>query len=127
MVIREIFSDPITRSNYNSLIKSCLRMWGHNIANKIGALIVEFRDSTLERSNFKVSFYIEKTKYATIKVQGGFGKLTRTKYKVNMNSIERYDWRAKVWRTVKKIGCHFYNVPYLLSIKNINRALNYFD
>ena len=127
MVIREVFSDLITRSDYNSLIKSCIQMYGRSIANSIGALIVEFRDSIYESSNFKVSFFCGGTKYLTIKVRGGFGKISRTKYKVDESAIKRYDWRAKFWETLKRIVNFAGKVGGFLAHRGVLQALPYYS
>lgn len=127
MVIREIFSDPITRSDYNGLIKTCLRMWGRGIANSIGALIVEFRDNIYEHSNFKVTFCCGGTKYLTVKVKGGFGKLSRTKYRVDESAIKRYDWRAKFWETLKRIINFAGKVGGFLAHNTVRQALPYYS
>lgn len=94
---------PITRSDYNTLIKKCLRQWGHRVANSIGALIIEFRDNIKDDYNFKVAFYYEGEIYLVLLVTGGFGWATRSKYRINEHAIERYDWWSKLWQTLIKI------------------------
>ncbi|OMJ83808.1 hypothetical protein SteCoe_15218 [Stentor coeruleus] len=89
--ISEILESPITRSDYNNLIKVCLKQWGHRVANSIGALIIEFRDNVKVDYNFKVTFYYEGEACLNLLVTGGFGNITRSKYRVNEHIIERYD------------------------------------
>ncbi|OMJ83876.1 hypothetical protein SteCoe_15102 [Stentor coeruleus] len=97
MVLKETINNDIYPSDYTGLIKKCLRLWGHRIANSLGVLIIEFRDNINEKSNFKVKFYLGDKEYLVLKVKGGMGKLTRTKYLVNEDMIYRYDWRSNFW------------------------------
>ncbi|OMJ83807.1 hypothetical protein SteCoe_15217 [Stentor coeruleus] len=103
MVLRQSMEGPIFNSNYTRLIKLCLSTWGHNIANSLGALILEFRDNIGETENFKVTFYLDETKYLVLLVKGGLGRIARTKYRVNESSISRYDWRSNFWHKLMRI------------------------
>lgn len=93
MVIKVEIDGPVTRSDYNNLIKQCNREFGHEKANHLGSLIISFRDNHNETKNFKFRIFIEGRKYVSFLVKGGWGRLTRTKYLINESEIKRYDWR----------------------------------
>lgn len=103
MVLRHSVEGPVYSTNYTRLIKLCLHTWGHSIANSLGALIVEFRDNVSETTNFKVTFYLNGTKYLVFLVKGGIGRIARTKYRVTESSILRYDWRSNFWHRLMRI------------------------
>lgn len=104
MVIKIVIGSPVTRTDYNNLIKQCIREFGHEKANHLGALIISFRDNHNETKNFKFRIFIERIKYVSFLVKGGWGRLTRTKYLINESMIKRYDWRNNFWYITLRIA-----------------------
>ncbi|OMJ93329.1 hypothetical protein SteCoe_3681 [Stentor coeruleus] len=103
MVIKIVMEPPIIRTDYNNLIKRCIREFGHEKANHLGALITSFRDNHNETRNFKFRIFIGKIKYVSFLVKGGWGKLTRTKYLIDESKIQRYDRRNNFWYVTFRI------------------------
>jgi hypothetical protein len=120
---------PVTRTHYNDIIKQSLRKFGHEIAGMIGSKVNEFRDKlTNETKNFKFRLFHDEKKYVSFTVLGGWGRMFRSKYKIENTQIVRYDWRNNFWLKVAKIAyyglkaakfiCHFVPggaaaIPYL--------------
>lgn len=95
---------PISSSTYVQLIKECCVQLS-DCKEYVGACIKEFRDEAEirnEKKNFKMTIKSETgEKLFCLKVTGGFGSFTRTKYYVDNGRIWRYDWRDTMWKIIK--------------------------
>jgi hypothetical protein len=105
MAVKLTIPGPVCRTDYNTLVKASLADFGLEMAGRIGRVLFEFRDHLKkEKKNFKLRVFIEGHKMVSLKVKGGLGAMTRTKYKVDEDKIERYDWRTNAWQTLFFIG-----------------------
>ena len=98
--LKIVQAGPITRSDYNSIIKQALKKFGHETANMIGSKVNQFRDKMPnERKNFKFRLFSGGVKYVSFTVTGGW-RIFKTKYKIDDIDISRYDWRNNLWTKV---------------------------
>ena len=105
MVLKIQINGPVTRSDYNNIIKRSLSHYGQEIANRIGPLVTGFRDSMPnETKNFKFKICLDGTKVVSFNVKGFWGRLTKTKYRVTELGIERHDWRNNFWHYCIRFG-----------------------
>ena len=78
MVLKIQINGPVTRSDYNNIIKRSLSHYGQEMANRIGPLVNNFRDEMFsETKNFKFKIYLDDTEMVNFNVKGFFGRLTR--------------------------------------------------
>ena len=127
MVLKIQINGPVTRSDYNNIIKRSLSHYGQEMANRIGPLVNNFRDEMFsETKNFKFKIYLDDTEMVNFNVKGFFGRLTKTKYRINELGIERYDWRNKFWFYCKRFAIKAAQALTYL-IPGTNAAINYPD
>ena len=125
MVLKIQINGPVTRSDYNNIIKRSLSHYGQEMANRIGPLVNNFRDEMFsETKNFKFKIYLDDTEMVNFNVKGFFGRLTKTKYRINELGIERYDWRNKFWFYCKRFAIKAAQALTYL-IPGTNAAINY--
>lgn len=93
---------PINRSTYTQLIKECCINL-KDYKEYVGKCIASFRDEGLnEERNFKFTVKSERgEKLFCLRVTGGFGSISCTKYYVDHSGIYRYDWRTNFWEKLK--------------------------
>ena len=119
VIYSSVVDGPITHTKYIRFIKDCcIRVPEYK--EYIGACVKVFKDSDLnEKKNFKLTICGEfGLRLVSLKVKGGLGGLTRTKYRMDNESIYRYDWRQDFWTAVKLIGAIFLTTIRVFAIFN---------
>lgn len=117
VLYNKVIDGPITNSKYIRFIKDCcVRVPQHK--EYIGACVKIFKDEKVdEEKNFKLTVCDERGyKLVRLRIRGGLGGLTRTKYKVDNQTISRYDWRQGFWSVLRYIGRFFSGVGRMLRL-----------
>ena len=117
MYYRSVIDGPVTNSKYVRFIKDCC-VHASQHKEYIGACVRVFKEEKGdEEKNFKLTVCDESGyKLVSLRVRGGAGKLTRTKYKIDSQAISRYDWRQGFWSVFKYIGRFFVGVGRYLRL-----------
>jgi hypothetical protein len=124
-----ILKGPVTHSTYVKFIKHCC-VEVPSEKEYIGACVRVFKDEVPEEEkNFKLTVKSEDgSKLVRLKITGGLGAVTRTKYYIDNQKIQRYDWREGFWRVIKYIGTFFNYVGRGFRVlDSSNMALEWLD
>ena len=104
MVLKLEIAGPYGHTDRAKLTKSCREYFGIDDATYLGARLKYFDEECRETKNFKIHIRRNYTKLLSYRVRGGYGRWFTSKYRIDEENIQRYDWLHSGWILVLKIA-----------------------